>query len=442
MNNDPEPPSVMHVRVVSGHGGGPDKTILNSPRFLPEFGYRSVCVYLRDPTDRGYSVLESRAAEKRATLESVDDFGLADWGIIRRVRELVRVYRPAIWHGHDYKSNLLGLMVRPGAAGGTRPTAKPLRLVTTVHGWVQKTWKTPLYYFVDRQCLRRYERVVCVSSDLVKDCRRLGVPDARLSLIDNAIALDDYEIELSPAEARTRLGLQPQRPLVAAVGRLSAEKGFDLLIDAVAELARGGVDVGLAIAGSRSEHARLATHIQRTGLADRIKLLGFCEDPRVLYQAADLFVLSSIREGLPNVLLEAMAMRTPVIATRIAGVPDLIVDGESGRLIDPGDPASLREAIRALLEDKAARQRLASGGRRTIEERFSFRERMRKMAAVYDSTRSTTIRTTTIHATTIRATRRPRLPDTAWLDRGAASPNGVLSALPFTESRFNGSRFA
>ena len=285
----------------------------------------------------------------------------------------------------DRPSNLLGLMVRRETAGPTSPTAKPLRLVTTVHGWVQKTWKTPLYHFVDKECLRRYERILCASGDLREDCRRLGVPDSRLSLIDNAIALDDYDVEFSPADARTRLGLDPQRPLVAAVGRLSAEKRFDLLIPPVAELARGGVDVRLAIAGSGAEQSRLGAPVEWTGLADRIKRLGFCEGPRAVYRAANLSVLSRIREGSPNMLLEAMAMRTPVIATRTDGVPDLIDDGQSGRLIDPADPAALRQAIATLLDDPAARERLALGGCRTIEQRFSFRKGIRKIAKVYDS---------------------------------------------------------
>lgn len=380
-------PLVMHVRVVSGHGGGPDKTIFNSPRFLPELGYRGICVYLRDPGDEGFSVLAERAQRAGAPLEAVDDFGIRDFEIVRRLRAVVERHRPAIWHGHDYKSNLLGLLLNRGRGpvSGEDASSQPMRLVTTVHGWVQRTWKTPLYYFIDKQCLKRYERVVCVSSDLYRDCQRLGVPTDRLSLIDNAIALDDYEWELSKEDARLQLGLEPARPVIAAVGRLSAEKGFDLLIDAVAALNRSGTALTLAIAGSGAEQANLQAQIDRSGFGDRIQLLGFCEDPRPLYRAAEVFTLSSIREGLPNVLLEAMAMRTPVLATRIAGVPKLIEDDVNGRLVEAGSTAALRAGIEELIGDATLRTRLADAGRRTIEERFSFRQRMRKMAAVYDS---------------------------------------------------------
>lgn len=375
------PPLVMHVRVVSGHGGGPDKTILNSPRYLERLGYRSVCVYLRDPADSGFPVLADRAAEKRAPLVAVDDFGIRDWKLLARVSKLVDRDPPAIWHGHDYKSNLVGLLVNRQRIKRGHP---PMRLVTTVHGWVHKTWKTPLYYFIDRQCLPRYEQVICVSRDLHDDCLRIGVPPERLSLIDNAIALDDYEFGISQAEARAQLCFHPQRPLIAAVGRLSAEKAFDRLIDAVVALNRSGTEVGLAIAGSGVEQDRLQERAVSSGLIDRIHLLGYFADPRLLYQAADLFVLSSLREGLPNVVLEAMAMRKPVIATRIAGLPNIIQDGVNGRLIEPNNTEAIQNAIAELLAAPDQRTRLAEAGRQTIEDRYSFDKRMEKIKAVYE----------------------------------------------------------
>ncbi|WP_144058897.1 glycosyltransferase [Rhodopirellula sp. SWK7] len=369
-------PIVMHVRVVSGTGGGPDKTILNSPRFLNPLGYRCVCVYLRDPGDDGFSVIAERAAEKKASLEAVDDFGIKDVGIVSRLRELVDCYQPTIWHGHDYKSNLLGLMLR---------RRHPMQLVTTVHGWVQKTWKTPLYYFVDRQCLPRYDRVICVSQDLYDDCLRSGVAATNLSLIDNAIALDDYAASNDPAEAKQRLSFSTNTTLVVGVGRLSNEKGFDLLIRSIANLIDSGADVSLAIAGDGAEHDSLQQLIRSTGHQDRIRLLGFVADPRTVYRAADLYALSSRREGLPNVVLEAMAMGVPVLATRVAGMPTLISDDVNGRLVEPDDMDELQQALAALIADPSARQRYGEAGRQTVEERFSFEGRMKKMVDVYRS---------------------------------------------------------
>ncbi len=364
----------MHARVVSGTGGGPEKTILNSPRFLEPLGYRSVCVYLRGPADSGFAAIENRAAASHAPLIAVDDFGVFDWRIVIRLREIVAEHKPSIWHGHDYKSNLLGLLLQ---------RHHPMRLVTTVHGWVQKTWKTPLYYYIDRQCLPRYDDVICVSQDLYDDCLRLRVPAKNLSLIDNAIALDDYKLNLTREEAKRELGVPSEQQLVVAVGRLSHEKGFDILIQAMANLIEAGANVGLAIAGGGTQREALERLIASTGHADRIRLLGFVGDPRTLYRAADLYTLSSRREGLPNVVLEAMAMGVPVVATEIAGMRKLIQHNVNGSLIPPHDLNALQAAIDELLSDGDARQRLSAAGRSTVEERFSFKQRMRKVAAIY-----------------------------------------------------------
>ncbi len=166
---------------------------------------------------------------------------------------------------------------------------------------------------------------------------------------------------------------------------MSPEKGFDLLIRAVAQLVSHGLDVGLLIAGEGDERLRLQALIDELGLADRVKLLGYCSDTRGLYQALDAYVLSSLREGLPNVLLEAMALEVPVVATRIAGVPRLIEDGLNGVLVEPGDANGLTAAVRQLAGDASLRSRLGQAGRQTIEERYSFAVRMEKVRRVYDA---------------------------------------------------------
>src|SRR5262249_14595914 len=121
------PPVVLEVRVVKGSGGGPDKTILNSPRCLAAAGYRTVCAYMHPPGDPGFEQLRQKAERWQAPLVSVPDRGFWDWKVVPLLLNLCRRERVTIWHGHDYKSNLLGLLLR---------RFWPMRLVTTVHGWV------------------------------------------------------------------------------------------------------------------------------------------------------------------------------------------------------------------------------------------------------------------------------------------------------------------
>jgi glycosyltransferase involved in cell wall biosynthesis len=370
-----ELPLVLHVRVVTGHGGGPEKTIFNSPRFLPALGYRSVLAYLHPPGDPAFPALKQRAEAAGAELVSIPDRGPADLSVVWRLARLCRQRRVAIWHGHDYKSNALGLVVR---------RLWPMRLVTTLHGWTNLRGRVPLYVRVDHWCLRRYEAAICVSEDLVAACHKLGVPAQRVHLVHNAIDLADFRRTRPASLAKRALGLPEDVLLLGAVGRLSEEKGFDLLIRAVVALRQAGRPVQLWIAGEGPARPELERLIAELKVGQDVRLLGQVADVRPLYEAMDLFVLSSLREGLPNVVLEAMAMRTPVVATRVAGVPSLIEDGRHGRLVEPGDLPGLTAVLAELCGNPEQRRQLAERARQRVEAEFSFDQRMAKVARIYD----------------------------------------------------------
>ncbi len=366
---------VLHTRVVTGTGGGPEKTILNSPRFLTPLGYDCLCVYMHPPGDPGFEQLRRQADACGARLLGIEDRGAWDLRVAWRMLRVCRTHRPVIWHGHDYKSNLLGLMLRPLVR---------MRLVSTVHGWGVHEGRMPLYNRIDRRCLRHYHRVVCVSDDLHQQCLASNIRPDRCTVIENAIDTDQYTRRQSPSEAKAPLGFDPDRLLIGTVGRLSAEKNFAGLIRAVDKLVRQGHDVELAIVGEGDCRAELQRLIAGLDRGDRVRLLGFRSDTLDLYQAMDLFVLNSLREGLPNVVLEAMATEVPVVATRVAGVPRLIEDDVDGLLIEPDADGPLVEALARLIEDAGLRTRLAVAARRTVETRYSFARRMEKMRDVYD----------------------------------------------------------
>jgi glycosyltransferase involved in cell wall biosynthesis len=369
-------PMVLHVRTITGAGGGPDKTILNSPRFLSQFGYRSLCTFLHPPADAAFEAIRQRAAAWQAPIAEIDDRGPFDWRVVPAMLRICRQHNVGIWHAHDYKTNLLGLLLRQ---------RHPMQLVTTVHGWVEFTPRTRLYYLTDRLSLPKYEKVICVSEDLLQRVESFGVRAGRSILIENAIDTQQFHRTQSPRAGKQHLGWPADRHLIGAVGRLSPEKAFDVLIRAVRELVQAGSDVGLIIAGDGPEKLSLQALIDECGLRDRVRLTGFQSDLRPLYGAMDLFVLSSLREGLPNVLLEAMAMEVPVVATQIAGIPRMIADGVNGILVPPGDQGALVDAMKRSLASDELRGRLAAAAQRTIEQRYSFAVRMQKIVAIYDA---------------------------------------------------------
>jgi glycosyltransferase involved in cell wall biosynthesis len=334
-----------------------------------------LCGYLYPPGDSGYEQIIRKAERYQAPLISIPDRGPWDWRVVRDLLTVCRRENVTIWHGHDYKTNALGLLLK---------RFWPMRLVTTVHGWVHHTARTPLYYRVDRFCLPRYERVICVSNDLFEECLRAGVPTANCVLLENGIDTEEYRRQQNTGDARVVLGLPHESFLIGAVGRLELEKAFDVLIGSLADLVRAGLDARLVIVGEGRDRLRLESLAKDFGVWDRVTLPGWKSDVRIYFEAMDVFALSSLREGLPNVLLEAMALEVPAVATRISGVPRVIQDGRNGLLVDPGDRAGLTAALHTLALKPDLRDRFRRAGRETVETRYSFAVRMERMRQIYD----------------------------------------------------------
>lgn len=365
---------------MNGTGGGPDKTILNSPRFLESLGYDCICAFYRPANDSSFSVIRQRAKEANAEIIEIDDNGLFDFSLIRKTIALCRRRNIKIWHGHDYKTNLLGWIVSKFYR---------MRLITTAHGWVDYSGRLPLYYKLEKRwILPRYDTVICVSSSVMEQAIAGGTPPSKCVLIENAIDHENFSRQRCISESKQSMhGLPSSTLLIGSIGRLSKEKGFDLLIDAVAELINEGLDAKLIIAGQGPEEVHLRRQIQNLGMQDRISLDGFCKDTREFYESLDLFVLSSHREGLPNVVLEAMSTGTPVIATKVDGVPRIITDGLDGILIDAGSSRSISFEIKRLSSDPLLRTSLANNAQETIRNKWSFQERMKKVVNEYNTHR-------------------------------------------------------
>jgi len=369
-------PVILHVRTVTGSGGGPDKTILLSSAHPQAAGYQVATAYMHPPGDAGFEVLQRRARDLRCRVLSIPDRGPLDPLVLVRLLQTCRRLNVRIWHAHEYKSNAIGLLLRP---------LHSMKLVTTLHGWVQQTRRTRLYYAVDRFCLRHYDHAIAISADLYAELESLRLRADRRSLLPNGVDQDVFQRRCRPALAtlRRQLGVPNGRAVLGAVGRLSPEKGFDNLIRALPSLLERGLDVELWIAGEGESRRELHRLIDHLGVEKRVKLLGFREDVTAVYEAVDLVVISSSREGLPNVLLEAMAMSTPVVATAVAGIPAVVRDGVNGLLCPPGDVPSLAAAIARLLQDGPLRERLAEAGRRTVEARFTFADRLVAEQKIY-----------------------------------------------------------
>lgn len=366
---------VLHARVVAGSGGGPDKTILRSARYAHAHGLRMGAVYLHPRGDDGIETLRRRAAALHCPLWTIAEAGPLDLRVLRSLLDLCRRQHVTIWHAHDYKSNLLGLLLRP---------LWPMRLVTTAHGWTGETWRTRAYRRLDLWAMRHYEQVIAVSPLLARQCLDAGVAAERLHHVPNAIDVGEYQRRRTAAEARQRLGIAPARLVIGVIGRLSVEKGVDRALHCLATLYRRYPHVELHVIGDGPRHAALEALARELHVAPAVRFWGWQAEPRRFYEAMDMLLLPSHTEGAPNTVLEAMAMGVPVAATDVGAVREMLDDGRCGVVLPVSDVSRWADLIAPLLVSADRRQVLAQRGTQRVVAHYSFDRRMQRVLAIYD----------------------------------------------------------
>jgi glycosyltransferase involved in cell wall biosynthesis len=224
-------------------------------------------------------------------------------------------------------------------------------------------------------------RYIAVSKDLSKKLiSRMHIRPDRVAVIHNGI--DVPAEQPTPDRAlRGALSGASSMPIVLTAARLIADKGIDVLLDAAARVPQAR----FVIAGEGPQRDALAAQIARLGLEDRVSLLGWRQDVRALLAAADLFVLPSRNEGFPISLLEALASGTPVIASRIGGIPELISDKHTGLLVPPDDAPALAAAISTLLADSTMSKLFVIAGRAAALELYRAEPMAAAVSAEYDT---------------------------------------------------------
>lgn len=285
----------------------------------------------------------------------------------RDLVQMIRARRIDLICVNGYKAGILGQFA-------ARKCNLPI--VAISRGWTAESRRVRLYERLDRWALRRMDHIVCVSSGHAQKVMRTArIPEDRVSVIHNAIRTDRFYVEPDP-RYREKLeaffpGQCPQF-LLGAAGRLSPEKGFDLLIDATARLIKQGHSVGVVLFGEGFLRPKLERMIDTNGLTDHFRMPGFTDELDRYMPHFDLFVQSSHTEGLPNVLLEASAAGTPSVATDVGGTREVLLNGRTGRIIPPADPQSLAQTIGSLLNDESQRRELGENGQRHVQENFTF----------------------------------------------------------------------
>ncbi len=370
------PIRVLELRSVRGTGGGPEKTImLGAARTDPQRFKVTVC-YIRDRRDTVFT-LHERARQLGLDYVEVTEAHSFDPSVWPALRRLVRDRRIDVVHAHDYKTNALALLL------GRRERVRPL---STVHGWTGQSWREMrLYYPLDRKLLARFPRLIAVSGELRDELVRAGSRADRVTVVLNGIDPARFRRDRArEPQVRQALGFKADDVVIGAVGRTEQQKRFDILLDVFASLHRDRPALRLVIVGDGSLRPALEAQAARLGVASACLFAGQRPDVADLHHGFDLLAQSSEYEGTPNVVLEARALETPIVATDVGGTRDLAHDGVHALIVPPHDQAALARAISAALDDREATARRVRAARERVEGPLSFECRMRTVEGIYE----------------------------------------------------------
>jgi hypothetical protein len=295
------------------------------------------------------------------------------------LRGLIKRRRVALVHSNT--SVVLG-----GAAGAALARVPHVWHVREIYSRFGRTW--PAY----RRLLESAAALPCVSRAAAAQfdgTRSDGC--GRVRVINDGLAVDARRAPRG--EARTALGLPPDAPVIAVVGRISDWKGQDVLVRALADpllAERGalGLIAGDAWPGAEGRRLAVVELAGRLGVADRLRLVGFRDDVENVYGAADVIAVPSTEpDPLPGAAVEAAAAGCAVLASATGGLPEIVRDGDTGRLVPPGDPAALARAASELLDDPAERERLGAAAATDARRRFAPARLLDTVQALYDELR-------------------------------------------------------
>lgn len=299
--------------------------------------------------------------------------------VFRVIWGLYRIFRQQsfdLLHTHGYFADICAL-----------PIAKlnRIRWLSTCHGFISTDRKLRLYNRVDLWVLRLCDRVIAVSDGIYEVLKGHGIDEDKITVITNAVPIlsPATEDKWDPCNFRQQHGISKEAFVFAYVGRLSEEKGLHYLLDAMAELTRSYNRVRLILVGDGSQRKMLEQRAVELNLKQHISFVGFQKDVLPWLSIADCFVLPSLTEGTPMVVLEAMAAGVPVIATRVGGVPDVVADGVNGVLVPCKDVEALQASMSQIIANPQLRENYRREARKTVTSRYSIEPWSQKILHIY-----------------------------------------------------------
>jgi glycosyltransferase involved in cell wall biosynthesis len=346
MRNPGRAPVAIQL-ISTGGFYGAERTLLELAMFLRDQGWESRIVVLEGD---GAGELMRRASAHGIPGETFVQTGrLGLVPMLRRLRASLAMESHAIVHSHGYKPDIL-----LAALGIPRR----LPCVATCHSWYRETSKLRALEYLDKRAVRRFDHVVAVSEEIYRDLRTNGTPTDRLSQIANGISVPILDAR-SRDEIRAEWKLAPGEKLIVQIGRLAKSKRNAMLLKALAGLS-GNIAARVVLVGDGEERPALAEYARSVGIDGRVIFAGYRRDAAAIMAAADVMAVTSNKEGLPIVVLEAMAVGCPIIATAVGAIPQ-VLSSESAWVIPVDDDTALMRALQEALNNaSSAKSRAAT----------------------------------------------------------------------------------
>ena len=366
-------PNVLII-IASDNLGGPGKGLLQFIRHADRdrFDYTMANFLVKGNENTEFVRI---ARERGVNLQLLRQDSWLDPLLLLRALRLARAANTNIIQSHGYKGHVIGFVLSRWAG---------LKWIGVAHGWTNENRKIRLYNRLERWLLRRADAAITVSPRLYATVSALRGRRRPTFLILNAVDEQELVADVGGAEVRRRLGIAPGIPVLGVLGRLSPEKGQDLLLKAFAGALRVRPEATMLVVGDGPEAGSLKAQTRALGIEARVRFCGHQSAIRDYLEALDLLVLPSRSEGLPNVVLEAMCVGVPVLATDVGGVREIIEDGMNGWIVPPGDAEALESAIVRTLSDPARRREIAQRGRASLSPKFSASLRAARFLEVYE----------------------------------------------------------
>ena len=330
-------PNVM-VLIATTILGGPGKGVFQLLDRLKNNDVDFVLVAFKLKGSEDTEFIQ-RARQKGYPLEIIEQSGVFNLKLFQTASRIVDKYNVNLIQSHGYKSHMIAFYLH---------YFKHIRWLSFVHGWSAENFKVHLYGLLELVLVRFSDTVIAVSPSIKKTLGKWRVK--KVTTILNAVDKQELPGKNGGRELRKALKIRESDFVIGTVGRLSPEKGHTLLINAIARIKRDHIRVLIVGDGPlKGELTRLSSEL---GLDKNVTFCGYDQNIRDYYESFDLLILPSLKEGLPNVVLEAMVFDIPVISTNVGGVKEIITDNENGWIIEAGNVDSISNKLQDVINDR------------------------------------------------------------------------------------------